>query len=238
MIPRGRFVPAAGGGSVAPWVSFAGGAPSTNYLSGFGQTNSPGFTFAARLRFDETPANLDYLLGMNYAGMFHESDTSFTAAFNTTTFSNLDFSVDDPTTTFANTDIIALMLVIDTSGSMSGSATGRIYINGVEESAVTTAVSGNVKYNEGGNELIVMNSNGGGNSAAVSTNGIWMGTGALDPVTNWSNFFDGSNQWQNLTGDGTVGGVTPFFWQNGDATAWNSGSDNNGNSYTMNGSVT
>ena len=47
-------------------------------------------------------------------------------------------------------------------------------------------------------------------------------TGALPA---WSNHFAANNTLVPLTGEGVIGGVTPAFWQEGDATQWNSGSD-------------
>jgi hypothetical protein len=53
----------------------------------------------------------------------------------------------------------------------------------------------------------------------------------------YSDFFDGSDQ--PIFNSATVGGHTAVFFQNGNATAWNAGTnDGSDGNFTMNGAVT
>ena len=64
---------------------------------------------------------------------------------------------------------------------------------------------------------------------------IWA---AYDVVDDYSAFFNGDDTCVAWTGTGTVNSVTPDFWQEGDATQWNSGSDQNSTSYTAGSTFT
>lgn len=235
-------VVAAPSGTIGPLVSFDG---TNDYLSGFGNAGGGSFgttsTFTVAGRFipNGDMGVLDGILTFFGAGLRHlvngdlviqVFDVGFVEIIPETT---LDLNLFD-------NDVIAFMLAIDTSGGMSGGRSAVLYVNGVQQYS-GSVTGGNLVLNDdpGGESRLQYLANNGANLLSAETNGLWFSTSeAIDPVAEWTNWFDGLNEFQPIAANGVVNGHTPFFWQNGDAAAWNSGLDNNGVAYTMNGSVT
>lgn len=222
------------GGSVGPLVTFDG---TSDYITGIsGLTTSSTLTVAGRLVFNGNPVALDTVFSFFYSGMRFSDATNprqVQLDILNSGFSSIVNAEDG--TTWDDTDTMAFVVAIDLAGGLSGSKSVSMYINGSEVISSTTT-GGTLAFNSD-EPFTLMGINSGGRLVSADTNGFWVSTSAVDPQSYYSDFFDGSHQWQALSNAGTVQGVTPEFWQNGDATAWNSGSDNNSNSYTMNGSV-
>lgn len=223
------------GGTIGPLVNIAGGAPGTVYTGDHtGITDSTDFTIAMRVVLSENPAANDVLFGWNYGTLAFNAGGrlyhSFAGLFD-----------DNPTgEVFSNGSVMCIMMAFDGNSGLTGSRCISLYVNGVDYFGNTTSLT-NYFWNINDNDepIKIFNNGGGGlNSASLQTNGVWFADQAIDPATDYSDFFDGSDQWQALPTNGDVGGVSPVFWQNGNVAAWNSGSDNNSNSYTMNGTVT
>lgn len=204
-------------------------------IAGFGSTST--LTIAGRVVFDlGSISSLDTIFGFFYGGFRITNVATRTMqlellhdGYGTIVDGSYASSWD------AGSGVMAFVLAIDTTAGLAGGNSVRLYINGSE--AVTSTTTGIALSLDTENPLELMASGGGDRFFPGQSNGFWMSTSVLDPNTNWSNFFDGSNQWQSLPANGVISGVTPGFWQNGDAANWNSGTDNNGNSYTMNGAV-
>lgn len=241
MIPRGRFVPAAGGGggggggTIGPLVSFEGG---TDSISAFpAMARSTGFTLVTRIIPSEALTFLDFLFGFNYGTCIVDNsgtlpERGLAANFNTSTFTGV--SVNNASPSFGSGDVMAIMCALDTTNGLTGGRGVDIWINGVRYMSSTDPLSGDWRINDSDEPLRFWT---GSQAFDMQTNGLWVANSALDPATHFSSFFDGSDQFQPIDSVGQIGGITPNFWQNGDANAWNSNSDNNGNSYTLTGAV-
>ena len=237
-IPRGRArapVAAIGGGGVGPLVSFDG---TTNYINGFAQANSSTLTIAGRIVLDGNPAPLDSIFGFYYGAMRFSSAIGTRQIQLNLINSGFTTIVDaEDGVTWSDGDVLSFVVAIDLGGGLSGSKSVSCYINGSE--AISSTTSGGTLALNSDEPLSLMGIDGGIRYVQAESNGFWLSRTAVDPQSYWSSFFDGSNQWQaSIPTNGTIEGATPFFWQNGNATAWNSGSDNNSNGYTMNGTVT
>lgn len=130
----------------------------------------------------------------------------------------------------------AIMIAVDFAGGLTGGRTMSCYVNGVEILSSTSGSAGamgdpTALFNDGISGTQIFSGN-------AIEQGWWHKGTTRDPATYYSTFFDGSNTPQTLPSDGAVGGVTPDLFIKGDAAAWNLGTDENGNSYTMNGAVT
>lgn len=221
---------AGGGGTIGPLVNITG---ATDYTSAHtGITNGTGFTIAMRWLYDSSPSGFPTMFGFDFGligcnangSLFQNWLGSFTSG-----------------AALGNSTPHCMVFSIDTTNGLPGGRWMSCYINGVDYMSDTTTQSSQTLTMTGGSEPIKIFNNGAGTGAGtleLDTNGVWFVDQAMDPAANYSNFFDGSDQFQALPTNGVVNGVTPTFWQNGNAAAWNSGSDNNSNSYTMNGTVT
>lgn len=129
---------------------------------------------------------------------------------------------------------LSVMLAVDKAAGLSGSKSVSLWVNG-EEVVWGTVTSGP--------DLLKLGTinNDQWNSGRCSTEMelVWFHAGhALDPATQWSDFFDGSNHPKTLASGGVVGTFAPTFWQFGNAAAWMSGTDRAGHSYTVTGTLT
>lgn len=240
-----------GGGNVGPLVSIPGGSPATTWIDGIaGMTESDEFTIAMRMVFSGAPSLNDALLGFNWNQLVHAGDTTIFGGLNTSAFTGIP--LDAGTTTFGtgqdDTLILAMMLVGDISQNLSGGHTATLWVNGSVEDSDDTTPSGTWRFNDATVPLRIWNNAGGnGTNSSFQTNGLYVSPHAFDPVTHWSTFFDGANQFQaSIPTDGVINGNVPALWQNGTVTdsgetpaeIWNRGTDNAGRAYTMNGGAT
>lgn len=217
---------------------------TNDYVNGFGlgtgaNGNSPTLTVAGRVVWNGEPGIGDALVNFYGGGLWVSFDQRQLQL-----IINPDGYVPQivPFTIASGTQqvdggSVAFVLAIDVTGGLAGSKSVSLYVDGVEVISSTTT-SGDLALDAASDfPLAIMGEDGGGRLCSGDTDGFWISTSAVDPQTHWSSFFNGANEWQSLPANGAISGVTPDFWQNGDATAWNSGADQNGNSYTMSGAV-
>lgn len=213
----------AAGGSPPVGLNVVNFDGANDYISGLTWSSGDEFTAAICIEFDVNTGNQTLI----------EGPFSFYTFSENLAFYNDDIGFSQWSLPTAGTRL-AIMLAVDFAGGMTGGRTMSCYVNGSEvfSSTSTSALtmSGPVGLF---NDLSVQYFDGN----AVEQ-GWWHKGTALDPATYYSSFFDGSNDPQTLASNGAVGGVTPDLFIKGDATAWNSGTDENSNSYTMNGAVT
>lgn len=221
------------GGSVGPLVAFDG---TNDYITGIsGMTSSNTLTVAGRVVLDGAPNPTDTIFAFTYGGVRFSNAVGLRQVqlvINSSTVLIVDA---EDGTTWNDNDVLSFVVCVDTAGGLSGGKSASMYINGSEVISSTT-IGGTLVFNNE-DPFTLMGVASGARLMQAETNGFWVSTSAVDPQSYYSDFFDGSHQWQALSSAGTVQGITPEFWQNGDVTAWNSGSDNNSNSYTMNGAV-
>lgn len=144
-----------------------------------------------------------------------------------------DYWVDPFTYPDDLTGDLCVMLCCEPSGAVLGGRSITVWINGVKRldcfrlSAAEVMAPGPVFKREYTDDHMT------GYAEMV-----WIGAGALDPEDWFGAFFDAEGRVLELPEGGEVGGVVPAFWQMGPASAWNSGTDRNGNPYTITGAVT
>lgn len=125
----------------------------------------------------------------------------------------------------------SILLVVDGAGiSGGGGDTIRCYIDGRLAMTETSAIAAQT----------VASNHGflGGQFATGPTLGIRRIWAAYDVIDDYTAFFNADDTLRALTGTGVVSGVTPDFWQEGDAATWNGGSDQNSTSYTVGSTFT
>jgi len=237
MIFMGRKRAAAPGGTVGPLVSFDGANDYVTGIAGLGAT--PTLTVAGRVVWDGDPGTLSTVLAFDAAAMRIVDSINprqiqlelIDGAFGTIVDAQY-------THTWADNEVMAFVLAVDVAAGLAGGKSVSLYINGAERISSTTT-GANLELNFGGAPgFSLMGLDDGTRLVTGETNGLWVSQSAVDPQSHYSSFFNGSDQWQGLSTAGTINGVTPDFWQNGNVAAWNSGSDNNSVAYTMNGAVT
>lgn len=222
MIPRGRFAPAAGGGTIGTLVNFevqTGG--HTNFVNG------TGFTLAVRWIDGVAPAGFPAMFDFAWSACGRENNGGLFQNFLGTFTSGGALTVGNPH---------CMVFAIDTTNGLPGGRCISVYVDGSDYMSDTTTQSSQTLFFDDADHPLSFGE--GAATVQLDTNGVWMTDQAMDPAAVYSLFFDGSEQFQPLPTNGVVNGVTPKFWQNGDAPAWNSLSDNNSNSYTLSGSVT
>ena len=119
----------------------------------------------------------------------------------------------------------SILLVVDGAGiAGAGGDTIRCYIDGRLAMSETSAIAAQT--------VLAHHGFLGGQYASgppVGIRRIWSAYAAID---DYAAFFNADDTLRALTGTGDVSGVTPDFWQEGDAATWNSGTDQNGTAYT------
>lgn len=130
------------------------------------------------------------------------------------------------------TTTYGVLVNLDRGGGLSSSQSFQARINGSTPVVAASGTGANADFSG-----MTIFSDEGGELLAADVTFIWIAVGSNNE--DYSDFFDGSNEpLSGFSSSSTVDSVTPdIFIYDRTATQWNSGTDNDGNSYTMNGAV-
>lgn len=206
-----------------PEVVFDGTDDEIGNIASFGTAVSA-FTFAMRFRPGTGIATNDQIM-TNAFNIFMASAENLGFYIGAASDWNTNGALVDGGGSPVGTEF-SVLAVANNAGIGGGSDTARLYIDGRLIGSTTNAFTAPTISVAA---CRLMGAFGGGN-VPCSVRRIWISTTAS--LATWSDHFEGDNTVVPLSGQGTINSVTPEFWQEGDATQWNSGSDAKGTSPT------